>query len=50
MVTSPTEGFTIPQIILINVVLPAPFGPSIASISPFLTSRLMFLSALKPLS
>ena len=32
----PDVDLTIPQIILIKVVLPAPFGPSIARISPFL--------------
>ena len=48
--TVPDEGVTIPQIILIKVVLPAPFGPSIARISPCFTLRLIFLSALKLLS
>ena len=31
---SPAVAFTIPQTALINVVLPAPFGPSSAKISP----------------
>ena len=33
--TDPEVGVTSPQIILIKVVLPAPFGPSNANISPF---------------
>jgi hypothetical protein len=37
-----------PQMMLISVVLPAPFGPSSAKISPRWMSRLMSLSALKP--
>ena len=37
-----------PQMMLISVVLPAPFGPSSAKISPRLISRLMPFSALKP--
>ena len=32
----PLDGVTIPQTILISVVLPAPFGPRSAKISPFL--------------
>jgi len=31
----PAEDVTIPQIIFINVDLPAPFGPKRANISPF---------------
>jgi hypothetical protein len=46
--TVPALGVTIPQMIEIRVVLPAPLGPSRAKISPFLMSRLMFLSASKP--
>ena len=46
----PDDGFTMPQIMLIKVVLPAPFGPSIAKISPFLILRFIFFKALKPLS
>ena len=48
--TSPEDGFTIPQIIFIKVVFPAPFGPSIAKISPFFIFRLISFKALKPLS
>ena len=44
------EGLTIPQIILIKLVFPAPLGPSIARISPCFTLRLTSLRALKPLS
>ena len=32
--TVPDVGFTMPQTMLISVVLPAPFGPSSAKISP----------------
>ena len=49
-VTFPDEGVTIPQIILIKVVLPAPFGPRRAIISPFLISKLIFFKASNPLS
>jgi hypothetical protein len=35
----PALGLTIPQMMLISVVLPAPFGPSSAKISPRRTSR-----------
>ena len=49
-VTFPDDGFTMPQIMLIKVVLPAPLGPSIAKISPFLILRFIFFKALKPLS
>src|SRR5215831_15032043 len=47
-VTRPSLGFTIPQTMLMSVVLPAPFGPSSAKISPRRISRLTFFSALKP--
>ena len=44
----PWLGRTRPQMVPIRVVLPAPFGPSRAKISPRLISRLTFLSAVKP--
>jgi hypothetical protein len=44
-VTLPTLALTMPQMMLIRVVLPAPLGPSKAKISPRLIARLMFLSA-----
>src|SRR5579871_4357091 len=47
-VTEPSLMLAMPQMMLISVVLPAPFGPSRAKISPALMSRLMFFSALKP--
>ena len=37
-----------PQMMLISVVLPAPFGPSRAKISPLAISRSMSFSAWKP--
>src|SRR6185436_6148524 len=46
--TLPDDGLTIPQTMPISVVLPAPFGPSSAKISPCSISRLMFLRAWKP--
>jgi hypothetical protein len=46
--TDPAEGLTMPQTTLISVVLPAPFGPSSAKISPRLMSRLISLSAWNP--
>src|SRR5208282_3714282 len=46
--TLPLDGLTMPQMTLIRVVLPAPFGPSNAKISPLRISRLMSLSAWKP--
>jgi hypothetical protein len=49
-VTFPEEGVTIPQMTLIKVVLPAPFGPKRAIISPFFISKLTFLRASNPLS
>ena len=47
-VTFPSVGLTIPQMMLISVVLPAPLGPSNAKISPRRMSRLMPLSAWSP--
>ena len=38
------------QTTLISVVFPAPFGPSIAKISPFLIFRFIFFNASKPFS
>src|SRR6266446_2174011 len=46
--TAPAEGVTMPQTMLMRVVLPAPFGPSRAKISPRRMSRLTRLSASKP--
>ena len=43
------EGVTIPHIMLIKVVFPAPLGPSIARISPFFIFRLTFFNASNPL-
>src|SRR5689334_6168255 len=48
--TRPALGRTRPQMMLISVVLPAPFGPSRAKISPRLMARLMSDSACKPLA
>jgi hypothetical protein len=47
-VTHPDVGVTMPQTMLMSVVLPAPFGPSSAKISPRRMSRLTRLSASKP--
>jgi len=47
-VTRPSVGVTMPQIEPISVVLPAPFGPSSAKISPGRMSRFTCLSAWKP--
>jgi hypothetical protein len=47
-VTRPELGVTIPQTMLMSVVLPAPFGPSSAKISPRRMSRLTCFSAWKP--
>ena len=44
----PPDRLTMPQMMLISVVLPAPFGPSSAKISPFMMSRSIGFSALKP--
>ena len=46
--TSPLLGVAIPQTMLMSVVLPAPFGPSNARISPRRMSRLTCFSALTP--
>src|SRR5437016_9208519 len=46
--TAPSLGLTIPQMMLMRVVLPAPFGPSRAKISPRRISRLTFFSAWNP--
>src|SRR3954468_13130427 len=45
---APSEGVTIPQMMLIKVVLPAPLGPRRAKISPRRISSSMRLRALKP--
>ena len=47
-ITVPLDGVTMPQTMLMSVVLPAPFGPSSAKISPLPISRSIFLSATKP--
>ena len=44
----PPLGVTMPQTAPISVVLPAPFGPSRAKISPFRMSRLTSRRAWKP--
>jgi hypothetical protein len=44
-VTVPAVGVTMPQTIEIRVVLPAPFGPSSAKISPRAMSRSTCFSA-----
>ena len=46
--TVPRLGVTMPQTMLISVVLPAPLGPSSAKISPLSMSRLMSSSATWP--
>src|SRR3569832_662281 len=46
--TTPEVGVTMPQMMLIKVVLPAPLGPSSAKISPWPMSRSTLLSACKP--
>jgi len=46
--TLPDVGVTMPHTMLISVVLPAPFGPSRAKISPLRISRLTFFSACSP--
>ena len=46
--TSPPVGVTIPQTMLISVVLPAPLGPSSAKISPLRMSRSTDFSASTP--
>src|SRR5687767_9169585 len=47
-VTVPALGVTMPHTMLISVVLPAPFGPSRAKISPFWISRLVLCRACTP--
>jgi hypothetical protein len=49
-VTVPVDAVTMPQMMLMSVVLPAPFGPSSANISPRRISRSTFLSAWKPVA
>ncbi len=44
----PDVGWTMPQIVEISVVLPAPLGPSSAMISPSSMSRSTDFSAWKP--
>jgi hypothetical protein len=44
----PALGVTMPQTMLISVVLPAPFGPSSAKISPRWISRSTRFSACRP--
>jgi hypothetical protein len=46
--TVPVVGVTIPQMMLISVVLPAPFGPSRAKISPRRMVRSTLFSASNP--
>src|ERR1700683_1719540 len=46
--TLPDVALTMPQTMLIRVVLPAPLGPSSAKISPLLTVRLTSLKATTP--
>src|SRR5258708_25715428 len=46
--TLPPLGLTMPQMMLMRVVLPAPLGPSRAKISPRRISRLTFFSASNP--
>ena len=45
IVIDPESKFTIPQILLINVDLPAPFGPKRAKISPFFICKLILSRA-----
>src|ERR1700749_3314172 len=47
-VTLPELAVTMPQTMLISVVLPAPLGPSSARISPLRISRSMACRAVKP--
>src|SRR5262245_10031763 len=47
-VTAPELGVTMPQTMLMSVVLPAPLGPSNAKISPLRISRLLSRSATNP--
>ena len=46
--TSPTFGGTKPEITPNSVVLPAPFGPMMPTISPFATEKLIEFSATTP--
>ena len=46
--TVPEVALTVPHTTPISVVLPAPFGPSSAKISPRSMLRSMFFSAVKP--
>src|SRR4051812_801801 len=46
--TFPAVAFTIPQMMLMSVVLPAPFGPRSAKISPRRIARSTFVSARNP--
>src|SRR3990172_228201 len=48
--TRPDDAVTIPHTMLISVVLPAPFGPSRAKISPSRMSRSMRFSASPPVA
>src|SRR5882672_4033058 len=47
-VTLPADGVTTPQTMLMRVVLPAPFGPRSAKISPFAISMSALFSAERP--
>jgi len=49
-VAEPPLGVTIPQTMLISVVLPAPLGPSRAKISPLSISRSIGFSASTPVA
>ena len=49
-ITVPPLALTMPQMMLISVVLPAPFGPSSAKISPRRIVRSIAPSALTPLA
>src|SRR3954470_12372406 len=47
-ISTPVLGVTMPHMMLISVVLPAPFGPSSAKISPRWISRSTRSSAFRP--
>src|SRR5688500_17888020 len=47
-ITTPEVAVTMPQTMLMRVVLPAALGPSRAKISPFWISRSTFFSAARP--
>jgi len=49
-ITRPALAFTMPQMMLISVVLPAPLGPSSAKISPRRMSRFTCFSAVWPVA